>query len=71
MGSPPIGAAPKTSNLASAKYSPKKHPACCHCPTTRRRCSNASRVSVGKTPYVRFDLNNYSVPVGRAPIRCG
>ena len=28
-------------------------------------------VSVGKTPYVRFDLNNYSVPVCRAPIRCG
>ena len=44
MGSPPIGAAPKTSNVVSAKYSLKKHP------TTRRRCSNASRSRSAKPP---------------------
>ena len=29
---------------------------------SRRRCSSGSTVSVGKTPYVRFDLNDYSIP---------
>ena len=61
-GSPLIGAVPKTLDTASARCSPRKHRACCRCRTTRRRCSNSVAVSVGKTPYVRFDLNDYSVP---------
>ena len=39
-----------------------ERPRCSHCQTTRRQLLERVAVSVGKTPYVRFDLNDYSVP---------
>jgi hypothetical protein len=47
---------------------------CCRCRTIPIPCVEQVAVSVGKTPYVRFDLNDYSVPhthVRRDPDRAG
>jgi hypothetical protein len=50
-------------------------PACCRCPSaTTPPLAERLEVHAGKTPYVRFDLNDYSIPhvhVRRTLVRAG
>ena len=59
---PLTGVVPASRIARSARSSPRNGRGCSRCPTIRRHCLSRSRSSVGKTPYVRFDLNDYSVP---------
>ncbi len=59
---PPTDAAPMNLTARSARCSLRKWLACCRCPTILAPLLEHVAVTVGKTPYVRFDLNDYSVP---------
>ena len=45
-----------------ARSSPRNSRICSPCPTNPFPCEERIEVSVHKTPYVRFDLNDYSIP---------
>ena len=60
---PPTGAVPKALSTASAKVFAEEAPRLLPLPDNQGAAApERVVVSVGKTPYVRFDLNDYSVP---------
>ena len=60
--SPPTGRCPGEPERQRARGFAEEVDACCRCPTTPLPLLERVAVKVGKTPYVRFDLNDYSVP---------
>jgi transposase len=57
-----IAAAPDKTPSASGRPSPQRRPGCWRCRKTPYPLIERVAVKAGKTPYVRFDLNDYSIP---------
>ena len=60
--SPPSVRALGTPTRRCARYSTKNDPGCSRYPIIPSPTLERVEVSVGKTPYARFDLNDYSIP---------
>ena len=59
---PLTGCARKIVAAAYARCSPRNSRGCWRCPPIRSRPRSSAAVEIGKTPYARFDLNDYSLP---------